>query len=131
MADPLDLIRKFGGEPRDLTPEEARAEVEAFMGEGWVVDAHAANDPCSGGVRAWLHSPSGALVGLHSDATTLRAAVDALKQAWRDAVRPWVDEAMDAGALLDRDEANHKSSIERRDAAYAEELARLLKEDSK
>ena len=75
----------------DLTPAEARAEIEAFMGEGWTVDAHAPNDPCLAGVRAWWHSD--ALVGLHSDATTLRAAVSALKQAWRDAVRPWMQKA--------------------------------------
>ena len=77
----------------DLTPAEARAEVEAFMGEGWTVDAHAPNDPCLAGVRAWWHSD--ALVGLHSDATTLRAAVDALFQAWRDAVRPWCVRTLD------------------------------------
>ena len=96
---------------RDLTPEEARAEVEAFMGEGWVVDAHAANDPCSGGVRAWLHSPSGALVGLHSDATTLRAAVDALKAAWRDAVRPWVVKAGNAWDMDMTDEWNAREVL--------------------
>ena len=80
---------------QDLTPAEARAEIEAFMGEGWTVDAHAPNDPCLAGVRAWWHSD--ALVGLHSDATTLRAAVDALFQPWRDAVRPWCAAAWGSG----------------------------------
>lgn len=112
---------------RDLTPEDARAEVEAFMGEGYEVDfivpLCAETDVYADASRLGIR--------VHGSGPTYRAAVDALKTAWRDAVRPWVDEAMDAGALLDRDEANHKSSIERRDAAYAEELARLLKEDSK
>ncbi len=112
---------------RDLTPEEARAEVEAFMGEGWDVTAFQAEEN-AGAVYVTADKGSVSVDGVEH---TYRAAVDSLKAAWRDAVRPWVDEAMDAGALLDRDEANHKSSIERRDAAYAEELARLLKEDSK
>jgi len=78
----------------DLTPTEARSEVEAFMGEGW-------------SVQVWPKLPmmfaahaSGRVNLCYDGSTTYRAAVAALKQAWRDAVRPWcsrtLDEAEDA-----------------------------------
>jgi len=72
----------------DLTPAEARAEIEAFMGDGWKFGAHASNT----GYYAYAHSPDFA-VRVDGLGPTYRAAVSALKQAWRDAVRPWVREA--------------------------------------
>ncbi len=71
----------------DLTPAEARAEIEAFMGEGWSVTCcpHKDGDMVVVAQRAGCHQ--------YGYGPTYRAAVDALKAAWRDAVRPWVREA--------------------------------------
>ena len=73
---------------QDLTPAEARAEIEAFMGDGWKFGAHASNT----GYYAYAHRPDFA-VRVDGLGPTFRAAVSALKQAWRDAVRPWVSKA--------------------------------------
>lgn len=70
----------------DLTPAEARAEIEAFMGDGWKFGAHASNT----GYYAYAHSPDFA-VRVDGLGPTYRAAVSALKAAWRDAVRPWCE----------------------------------------
>ena len=82
---------------RDLTPaaathdtpygaSEARAEVEAFMGEGYEVDfivpLCAETDVYADASRLGIR--------VHGSGPTYRAAVDALKTAWRDAVGPWV-----------------------------------------
>ena len=91
---------------RDLTPAEARAEVEAFMGEGF--KCHAEWGYNGAFVIAYTVEADDVRVG-STDHPTYRAAVDALKAAWRDAVRPWVGEAMKDGSML----------------------ARVLKEDSK
>ena len=67
----------------DLTPDEARAEVEAFLGPGWkiVIDD-------DGETFAYVLRAFNSYVGVEVPSDTLRAAVSALKQAWRDAVRP-------------------------------------------
>lgn len=92
---------------RDLTPaaathdtpygaSEARAEVEAFMGEGFrciVTQAITRTaQPCHRFRVCAVRS------GITNQATgpTYRAAVDALKAAWRDAVRPWMEAAIEA-----------------------------------
>ena len=111
---------------RDLTPEEARAEVKAFMGEGWHVTFVRPPDfpdriyacawlPCvrAGDFKVRVESPC---------CLTARAAVDALKAAWRDAVRPWMEAAIEA--KLDTADVD----------GYAPDevvIARVLKEDSK
>ena len=77
----------------DLTPTEARAEVEAFMGEGWTCLATRANSPREYCVDALRPNTAIAVGG---SGPTYRAAVDALKQSWRDAVRPWMEEAIEA-----------------------------------
>jgi len=79
----------------DLTPEEARAEVEAFMGEGWDSDA------LTVGVATRLAYARRFVAGrmnveVEGKANTYRAAVAALKQAWRDAARPWMEAAIEA-----------------------------------
>jgi len=66
---------------RDLTPAEARAEVEAFMGEGWVIRVQSSEY-----MHVWAYA---GMCCVEGHEPTFRAAVDALKQAWRDAVRPW------------------------------------------
>jgi len=75
---------------RDMTPAEARAEIEAFLGEGWTAKAW----PCATSYEVTAESGGGLI--LHAYAPTYRAAVAALKQAWREAVRPWMDAAIDA-----------------------------------
>ena len=75
---------------QDLTPAEARAEIEAFMGDGWKFGAHASNTS----YYAYAHSPDFA-VRVDGLGPTFRAAVSALKQAWRDAVRPWCVRTLD------------------------------------
>lgn len=76
---------------RDLTPEEARAEIEAFLGVGWRCIATQAitrtAQPCHRFRVCAVRS------GITNQATgpTYRAAVSALKAAWRDAVSPWVE----------------------------------------
>lgn len=67
---------------RDLTPAEARAEVEAFMGDSWSVTTDVMDD---GDMSV---SAFGTRLNVHGWGPTYRAAVDALKAAWRDAVRP-------------------------------------------
>lgn len=74
----------------DLTPAEARAEVEAWLGEGWITDAVQFPDG-----NKQLHAERGP-VRLDVRTRTHRAAVAALKQAWRDAVRPWMEAAIEA-----------------------------------
>jgi len=77
----------------DLTPTEARAEVEAFMGEGWT--ARTEVSLLSPGV--WVEARREDAVLLSTNAhPTYRAAVSALLQAWRDAVRPWMEAAIEA-----------------------------------
>ena len=111
---------------RDLTPaaathdtpygaSEARAEVEAFMGPGWTCGATIV------GVATRLAYARRFVAGrttaeVEGKAPTYRAAVDALKDAWRDAVRPWVESALVVGW-------DHGPS--------AANSARVLKEDSK
>lgn len=74
---------------RDLTPEEARAEVEAFLGSEWTVIAPAPDGSEDAGEECYVSAWRGP-VAAHYFAPTFRAAVSALKAAWRDAVRPWV-----------------------------------------
>lgn len=116
---------------RDLTPaaathdtpygaSEARAEVEAFMGPGWTCGATIV------GVATRLAYARRFVAGrttveVEGKATSYRAAVDALKQAWRDAVRPWVRSAYSCGWSA----ANGKCERSERD------ISRVLKEDSK
>ena len=96
-------------EPRDLTPDEARAEIEAFMGPEWsasvsrVFATHYA-EAAFGAIR------------VEGSGYTYRAAVDALKAAWRDAVRPWI-----VTAVQECDD----------DMTTDWNVARVLKEDSK
>lgn len=99
---------------RDLTPDEARAEIEAFMGEGWQSEAGASGEL----VTLAVYGPR---MRVRVAEPTYRAAVDALKAAWRDAVRPWVCTA--AQYTYEATLANNedKSAI----------VARVLKEDSK
>ncbi len=100
---------------RDLTPAEARAEIEAFMGEGWRVTFVRPPDfpdriyacawlPCvrAGDFKVRVESPC---------CLTARAAVDALKAAWRDAVRPWVVKAGNAWDMDMTDEWNAREVL--------------------
>ena len=107
---------------RDLTPAEALAEVEAFFGGEWMVIAPQQGGTEDAGEECYVSAWRG-VVGLHAFAPTYRAAVDALKQSWRDAVRPWVIAGVkaahenvgdDGGSLID---------------APAAIVARVLKED--
>ena len=102
---------------RDLTPAEARAEVEAFMGEGWTCMAESQRD---GFLYSYTAACRGSVV-VGCMAPTYRAAVDALKAAWRDAVRPWMEAAIDA--KLDTADVDGYAPNER-------VIARVLKEDS-
>ena len=109
-------------EPRDLTPEEARAEVEAFMGPGWTCGATIV------GVATRLAYARRFVAGrttveVEGKAPTYRAAVDALKAAWRDAVRPWCVQCANEGHnAVDR----HGNIVE----GAGSIVARVLKEDS-
>ena len=67
---------------RDLTPAEAKQEVEVFLGDGWSAQAW----PCESSYEVSAGRRNG--VALHCFGPTYRAAVSALKAAWRDAVRP-------------------------------------------
>ena len=102
---------------RDLTPAEARAEVEAFMGEGWTCDGSRHHD---GDAVVWAQRNGCHQYGM---ASTFRAAVDALKAAWRDAVRPWAMDAAQAGYDLACKPGINLVSKE-------ECVSRVLKEDS-
>jgi len=89
---------------RDLTPAEARAEVEAFMGEGWECIA-GPYDPHDGAVpRPHVRAYFGDCIELAATEGTYRAAVAALKQAWRDAVRPWCVSSVAAGLMACNEE---------------------------
>ena len=104
----------------DLTPAEARAEVEAFMGPEW------ASYSFYPGGRTKGHSVSARRghLSIAGYGESFRAAVSALKQAWRDAVRPWCNEcALDAVQLHTGDLPNAD------ECRYA--VARVLKEDDK
>jgi len=79
---------------RDLTPAEARAEVEAFMGPGWTVQSSPGDEADR---RVWVRAYRAHGVTVSAFEWTYRAAVAALKQAWRDAVRPWVVKADSEG----------------------------------
>lgn len=116
----------------DLTPDEARAEVEAFMGEGWTVGM--TNDDSIGlmvVVSATLHS-----VRISVCRETLRAAVDALKAAWRDAVRPWCLRTLDVAedCIVSWESGggdNWAYQTEQGDPMEPSDIiARVLKEDS-
>ena len=110
---------------RDLTPAEARAEVEAFMGEGWTVDVHGFV------LEVNIEAKRGNVVVFSGWHRSPRAAVAALKQAWRDAVRPWVDEgvcsALDSLYLDTLTTEPAKPT----DAHAAPIISRVLKEDDK
>lgn len=133
---------------RDLTPDEARAEVEAFMGEGWKAEAFLGDLPefyvtASTTIErgVWPYTRTA------GRGPTYRAAVDALLQAWRDAVRPWVAEAVhESGTHAARiaktyDEAPERRAWDTAEAAILTDLhdpddpdtlrviARVLKED--
>ena len=79
---------------KDLTPEEARAEIEAFLGPGW--DVRVVQWP--NGIAAEADRPGPVYVS-GPCCPTYRAAVDALKQSWRDAVRPWVELSVKEGFI--------------------------------
>ena len=96
----------------DLTPAEARAEVEAFLGSEW--------DCCVWPGEGALCMAKAELIThgwpeIRATERTYRAAVDALKAAWRDAVRPWVADASTRAPW----DSCHRN------------IARVLKEDSK
>jgi len=80
---------------RDLTPAEARAEVEAFFGSEWTVIAPAPDGTEVAGEECYVGAWRGD-VNLSAFEPTYRAAVAALKSAWRDAVRPWMEAAIEA-----------------------------------
>jgi hypothetical protein len=101
----------------DLTPAEARAEVEAFMGDGWMCDGSVHHD---GDAIVWAHRAGCHQYGM---APTFRAAVDALKSAWRDAVRPWVRSAYSCGWSCANGGWDRDGNIDR-------DVAAVLKEDS-
>lgn len=106
----------------DLTPAEARAEVEAFMGPEW------ASYSFYPGGRTKGHSVSARRghLSIAGYGESFRAAVSALKQAWRDAVRPWVVRGAEQWAPTKLDvELAVESAFEEAD----EESARVLKED--
>ena len=90
---------------RDLTPAEARAEVEAFMGEGWTVDVHGFV------LEVNIEAKRGNVVVFSGWHRSPRAAVAALKQAWRDAVRPWVVKAGNAWDEVMTDEWNAREVL--------------------
>lgn len=106
----------------DLTPEEARAEVEAWLGEGWRTNIVTLFGVYN--VEAVMRSNM--LVRVEGEASTYRAAVDALKQAWRDAVGPWVRDAdtngFDEGVAYERSRKTRTTKDGR--------VSRVLKEDS-
>lgn len=115
---------------RDLAPAEARAEIEAFMGEGWIVWAGVQETPddCPAILSVSAHDANG-VISLWSLEPTYRAAVDALKQAWRDAVRPWCIEA--AYIALTHDVVDYRGDdTDAPECIAAEAVARVLKEDS-
>ena len=103
----------------DLTPAEARAEIEAFMGDGWKFGAHASNT----GYYAYAHRPDFA-VRVDGLGPTFRAAVSALKQAWRDAVRPWMQKA-DEQAFA---EGFAYEKYRKQRTTQGERISRVLKE---
>jgi hypothetical protein len=83
----------------DLTPDAARAEVEAFLGEGFSVWAGPQEDRDGNGFGVFsinVEFATGILCLFSASEVSYRAAVDAIKQAWRDAVRPWMEEAIEA-----------------------------------
>ena len=98
---------------RDLTPAEARAEVEAFMGESWKVRVQASEYR-----HVWADC---GMCCVEGHEPTFRAAVSALRSAWRDAVRPWMEAAIDA--KLDTADVDGYAPNER-------VIAHVLKEDS-
>jgi hypothetical protein len=106
---------------RDLTPEEARAEVEAFLGERWMIGALLKGPEILGSTPEVCAQRNG--VSLYGAGPTLRAAVSGLKAAWRDAVRPWVVEAAEQADLECGFGATDGNTRERL-------VARVLKEDS-
>jgi len=110
----------------DLTAAEARAEVEAFLGEWWTVKLADWGTP-----KAVIADHSRVGVRVRGDAPTYRAAVAALKQVWRDVVRPWVREAFAEGELHGIEEMNHKNDIGTSEERAAKRLSRVLKEDAK
>lgn len=112
----------------DLTPAEARAEIEAFMGEGWRGTAWTEGDAHFVGAYP-AHAAQWTLRSRES--LTYRAAVDALKTAWRDAVRPWVVEAFSEGELGGIEEMSHKNDIDASEKRAAVRISRVLKEDDK
>lgn len=73
---------------QDLTPDEARVEIESFFGEGWrciVTQAITRTaQPCHRFRVCAVRSGT----TTQATGTTYRAAVDALKGQWRAAVRP-------------------------------------------
>lgn len=121
---------------RDLTPEEARAEIEAFMGEGWSSIAIIVGTDTR---LAYTRRFDGGYISVEVEGRgpTYRAAVSALKAAWRDAVRPWCARTLDVAddAIVPWEcggggnwayQTEQGDPLERRDI-----IARTLKEDSK
>ncbi len=95
---------------RDLMFSEARAEIEAFMGPGWTCGATIV------GVATRLAYARRFVAGrttveVEGKAPTYRAAVDALKTAWRDAVGPWVVKAGNAWDMDMTDEWNAREVL--------------------
>ena len=101
---------------RDLTPEEARAEIEAFLGDKWRVHDGALDN------GSLFVGASCGWVMVRGYGATLRECVSTLKSAWRDAVRPWVESAFDEGCDYIGNEKNVEQHVR---------IARVLKEDSK
>lgn len=75
----------------DLTPAEASAEVEAFFGPGWEAIVREWGNGRT--VEAWHFS------GVEVSPPTMDSYRDRVawcKQSWRDAVRPWMEAAIEA-----------------------------------
>jgi len=115
----------------DLTPAEARAEVEAFLGPGWIVVAHQLK------TRKRILARHGDFSYWAMSQPTYRAAVDALLQAWRDAVRPWCLRTLDVAedCIVSWESGggdNWAYQTEQGDPMEASEIvSRVLKEDDK
>ena len=118
---------------QDLTPAEARAEIEAFLGPGWL-DVSADELQPNHFMRPMRYRVSvdfrqGANVHpywftLRGYGPTYRAAVAALKQAWRDAVRPWMQKA-DEQAFA---EGCAYEKYRKQRTTQGERISRVLKE---
>lgn len=91
-----DLTAAAAAHAAPYGASEARAEIASFMGDGWTVMF---TGPTSDEPQAWATAYRKSRdddeattfdVTVSTFAPTNREAVAALKQSWRDAVRPWM-----------------------------------------